>query len=335
MPSGETERSSLESRPCNLCGSRRKRLFAVKFGLPIVSCRRCGFVYAEPRLPEAEIVKRYSREYFYGEYLPIFRADDSGFDMDLVIRYYDLYLNMSARAIVPGGRLLDIGCGAGFFLKAAERQGWDAEGIEISPTAAEYARSVLGLRVRRTKLEEAAYGGGTFDVVTLLDTIEHLGDPLGTLREVRRVLKAGGRIILNTPDLESASLRELGTDWAVLSPAEHLSNFSARTLLRMLKRAGFRRPFVRNLLRFNPNYTHAPSDPRRERWARRQEEPERKKILANAWLMEYTDLLSLGPGKPAEALAGIPALREDEMSAVRIMKRSMHGDTLVALAIKS
>ena len=335
MPAGGEVRSSLESRPCGLCGSRFKRPFAVKFDLPVVACRWCGFVYAEPRLPEAELLKRYSPEYFRDEYLPIFRADRTGFDPDLVAGHYEPYLNMAARGFIPGGRLLDVGCGAGFFLKAAERQGWEVEGIEISSAAAEYARTVLGLRVRLARLEEAAFPDSAFDVVTLLDTLEHLGDPLRTLSEVRRVLKPGGRIILNTPDIESASRRELGEDWAVLSPAEHLSYFSARTLRRMLARAGFWKPFVRNLLRFNPDYTHAPSAPRREKWARRLEDPELKKVLENAWLMEYTDLLSLGPGEPSGALAGIPALLKAERTAVRRMKRSVRGDTLVALAFKS
>ena len=171
--------------------------------------------------------------------------------------------------------------------------------------------------------------------MTLLDTIEHLGDPLDTITEVRRILKPGGRLILNTPDLGSASRRELGKDWAVLSPAEHLSYFTDQTLRWMLRRAGFRSPFVRNLLRFNPDYTHAPSSPRRARWARFLGVGERKKLLENAWLMEYTDLLTVGPGKPAEGLGSIPALLEAERSVVRRVKRFIRGDTLVAMAVKS
>jgi 2-polyprenyl-3-methyl-5-hydroxy-6-metoxy-1,4-benzoquinol methylase len=330
---GGPERPELESHPCNLCGSRSTRPYAVKFGLPIVSCRRCGFVYAEPRLSEADRLKRYSREYFYGEYLPVFRADRTGFDLDLVARHYGVYLDMADRSAVPGGRLLDVGCGAGLFLKAAETRGWTGEGVEVSPTAAEYARTVLGLRVGSVRLEEAGFPAASFDVVTLLDTVEHLADPRGALALVRRLLKPGGRIILNTPDLASASRRALGTAWAVLSPAEHLSYFTARTLRRMLARAGFGSPYILNLLRFNPDCTHAPEDPRRARWARRLEEPRRKQVLENAWLMEYTDLLGRGPGRPLPARAAIPAVRGAERFAVWRMKRFVHGDILVATAV--
>ena len=101
----DADRPDLESRPCNLCGSRTTRPFAVKFGLPIVACRRCGLVYAEPRLTEADILKRYSAEYLYGEYLPIFRADRNGFDPDLARNHFVLYLKLAGRVFAPGRRL--------------------------------------------------------------------------------------------------------------------------------------------------------------------------------------------------------------------------------------
>jgi len=329
-----TDRPRLESHPCALCGSRRTRPYAVKFDLGIVSCRRCGLVYAEPRLGEEDLLKRYSAEYLYGEYLPVFRADRSGFDLELVRGHYALYLALAGRVFAPGKRLLDVGCGPGFFLKAAAGLGWEAEGVEISPSAAEYAAAVLGVPVRRTKLEEAGFPEAAFDVVTMLDAIEHLGDPSAALAVARRVLKPGGRLILNTPDLGSASRRVLGTDWGVLTPAEHLTYFTGRTLRRMLERAGFDVFGIRNLLRFDPDCTHAPDASRRLRWKRFLERSRIRELLENAHRMEYTDLLTLGPGIPA-APASVPAISGAKRRAVRAVKRFVRGDTLVAVAAKS
>jgi SAM-dependent methyltransferase len=330
-----TDRPALESRPCNLCGSRATRAYAVKFGLPLVSCRRCGLVYAEPRLTEADILKRYSADYLYGDYLPVFHADRNGFDLDLVAGHYLLYLKLAGRVFAPGARLLDVGCGAGLFLKAAETWGWDVEGVEISPAAAEYAGTVLGLRIRNAKLEEADLPEASFDVVTLLDTLEHLGDPLGTLAEARRILRPGGWLILNTPDLRSASRLILGNAWAVLTPPEHLYGFTEGTLRRMLGRAGFEAVAVRNRLTFNPDFTNDPSSLRRRLWKRLLGLAAAKKLLENASWMEYTDLLTLGPGRPdADALGSAPAVPASGRRAVRRLRRLVRGDTLVAVAAK-
>ena len=325
----------LESHPCNLCGSRAARPYAKKFGLRIVVCRECGLVYVEPRLTEADILKRYTAEYLYGEYLPIFRADRNGVDLNLVVSHYIFYLKLAGRVFAPGGRLLDVGCGAGLFLKAAESQGWDAAGVEISPAAAEYAATVLHLPVISSRLERAGIADSSFDVVTLLDTLEHLGDPLGTLTEARRVLKPGGRLILNTPDFESSSRRGLGKSWAVLTPAEHLHYFTERTLRRMLEKAGFDVPVLVNLLRFNPGFTNAPSKPRSRVWAWLMRRPGLRRILENAPIMEYTELLTHGPGRPIRDEATATVFDEAARRAVRRAKRYLRGDTLLAVAVKS
>lgn len=299
-PSPDPNRPVLESVACRLCGRRNSRPYATKFGLYLVKCRSCGLVYAEPRLTEADIMKRYSPEYFFKEYLPVFRADEKSFDLDLVRGHYHLYLRLIAPLAGPGRRLLDVGSGAGFFLKAAESDGWDVEGVEVSEAAAGYAARVLGVKVRQAKLEGVGFGADSFDVVTLLDTIEHLGDPERAMAEILRILKPGGRLILNTPDLGSHSRRVFGTNWAVLTPAEHLQNYTGKTLRRTLEKAGFRVVGIRNLLQFDPEYTHDKASRRYHRWKKRLERERTKKFLEKAFWIEYTDLVKLGGGSGAE-----------------------------------
>lgn len=330
----DTDRPVLESHPCNLCGSRTSRRYAKKFGLQIVACRRCGLVRVEPRLAEADILKRYSADYLYRDYLPVFRADRNGVDLNLVTSHYIFYLKLAGRVFSPGGRLLDVGCGAGLFLKAAESLGWAVEGVEVSPAAAEYAASILKVPVRNEKLEQAGFPDASFDVVTLLDTLEHLGDPLGTLVEAHRVLKPGGRLILNTPDLGSASRAVLGKAWAVLTPAEHLTYFREGTLRRMLERAGFEVPVLVNLLRLSPDFTNAPSALRSRLWKRLLGRPRAKKILENAPILEYIELLTHGPGRPIEDPATATVFTDEERRSIRTAKRYVKGDILLAVAVK-
>ncbi len=334
-PAAGAERPVLESHPCNLCGSPGGRFYAKKFGLRIVICRSCGLGRVEPRLSEADIWKRYSPDYLYHDYLPVFHADRSGVDLNLVVSHYIFYLKLAGRVFSPGGRLLDVGCGPGLFLKAAEGQGWAVEGVEVSPSAAEYASAVLKVPVRQSKLEQAGYPDASFDVVTLLDTLEHLGDPLATLAEIRRVLKPGGRLILNTPDFASSSRAMLGKAWAVLTPAEHLFYFREGTLRRMLEKAGFEIPVLVNLLRLNAGFTNSPSALRSRVWKWILGRPKAKKILENAPIMEYSDLLTTGPGRPVEDPATATVFTAGERRSVRTAKRCLRGDILLAVGVKA
>jgi 2-polyprenyl-3-methyl-5-hydroxy-6-metoxy-1,4-benzoquinol methylase len=164
-----------------------------------------------------------------------------------------------------GRRLVEIGCGAGFFLKAAERLGWTVSGIELSEDGSRFAREQLGLRVSREPAEGMTVAPGAFDAAALFDTIEHLFDPGAVLRAVARALVPGGCLIVGTPNFGALSRYLLGPSWAVLSPLEHTYYFEERTLARLLEASGFENVrFVRQHAAWTPQetmnfmYTHAP-----------------------------------------------------------------------------
>ncbi len=141
--------------------------------------------------------------------------------------------------LVPrGGRLLEIGCAVGFLLLAARDRGFDACGVEMSEWASGIARDQFGLDVRCGTLEDAGLGDECFDVVVLADVIEHLTDPAKTVREIRRVLKPGGRLLLLTPDTGSVVAKLLGVRWWGLLD-DHYFYFSRATMRRFLENEGF------------------------------------------------------------------------------------------------
>ena len=278
-------------------------------------------------------MKRYSADYFYHEYLPTFKATSDSYNMDIIRGHYHQFLRLAAQHYASGRRLLDVGCGAGFFLKAAQEMGWDAEGVELSETAAGYAHNVLGLRVLRGKFEDGGFSDESFDIVTLQDTLEHLSFPRQALIEVRRVLKHGGLLLLNTPDFNSLSRRFLGPAWAVLSPAEHLTYYTERTLLLSLRRAGFHVLGIRNLLNFNPDYTHDKTQIRYKLWKGIQAKLRGKKIIEKIYWFEYKDLLIINRENASHELQGGPCsmLKKD---VIKGAKRILRGDMLVAVARK-
>lgn len=134
--------------------------------------------------------------------------------------------------IPPGGRLLDVGCGNGQFVLHARDAGWEAEGIDVDEQAV-----AVGEHLRAGRIEDEP--AETYDAITLSHVIEHVPDPVSTLRAVRRALKPGGRVWLATPNLQSPGHRALGRRWLHLDPPRHLALFTGASLRRALGAAGF------------------------------------------------------------------------------------------------
>lgn len=155
-------------------------------------------------------------------------------------------------SLVPsGGRLLEIGCACGFLLVAARERGFSVRGVEMSAWASQYARATYGLDVHTGTLEAAAVPAESVDVVVMADVIEHLFDPPATMREIRRILAPGGRVLLLTPDVGSVTARLAGPRWWGLLD-DHYFYFSRQTLRRLLEQEGFTVERIRALGRVFP-----------------------------------------------------------------------------------
>ncbi|WP_242337218.1 MULTISPECIES: bifunctional 2-polyprenyl-6-hydroxyphenol methylase/3-demethylubiquinol 3-O-methyltransferase UbiG [Anaeromyxobacter] len=140
----------------------------------------------------------------------------------------------------PGSRLLDVGCGNGDFLRIARRLGFDVMGLDLDAAAVARARG-SGFTVLAGTIEEAALDPESFEHVTLNHVVEHLHDPVGTLRRVLALLRPGGRVWVQTPNLDAEGLKRFGADWRGLEPPRHLTLFDASSLERALCAAGFSR----------------------------------------------------------------------------------------------
>lgn len=153
------------------------------------------------------------------------------------------YLPASAR-----GRLLDVGCGHGAMLTQMREFGWQAEGIEFDEAAAAVARA-RGFRVALGTVFTADVPASTFDAVTMSHVIEHVHDPIATLRRCRELLVPGGTLVAITPNAESWGHRTFGQAWRGLEPPRHLHVFSQRALAGAAEAAGFSAVSVRVTIR--------------------------------------------------------------------------------------
>lgn len=140
-----------------------------------------------------------------------------------------------------GGKLLDLGCGTGNFLAhMRDRGAWDVYGLDVNRRAVSYARDRLDIEVRGGTLKEARYPADFFDVVSMWNVLEHLHDPVATLREVKRILQPEGALFLSVPNSGSVDARLFGPCWVGLDPPRHLYTFDRTTLELLLARSGFR-----------------------------------------------------------------------------------------------
>lgn len=136
-----------------------------------------------------------------------------------------------------GGRLLDVGCAKGEFLRVARRH-FEVQGVEVSPTALEEARATLGHRVFAGDLLEANLPEASFDVITLFSTVEHLAEPVAVLRKCRRLLRDGGILVVKTPNFSSLNRRLLRGGWSGYKLPEHRFFFTPGGIRRLFARAG-------------------------------------------------------------------------------------------------
>jgi len=233
----------METVPCNLCASTNQELLYEgqdwSYGSPgrfrMVRCPQCGLIFLNPRPGPEEIGEYYPDD--YEPYLRSVHASGSALQ-DLIQR---VRLRSRVRVVtqlVQNGRLLDVGCGSGGFLREMRRLGWEVQGVEINAKMAQFVRTQLELDVLEGTLESASFPGDSFDIVTMWDTLEHVHDPLSTLKEAHRILRPGGYLICSVPNAASLDAGLFGRYWIGLDFPRHLYVFSPSTLAELMLKAG-------------------------------------------------------------------------------------------------
>lgn len=219
---------------CNLCGGTRWQTLEEMGGTRIVRCS-CGLVFLWPQPPRSLLKQAYDAAY----YRP---WEDQAHLREIIWRQ-----RMDRVATLgPPGRLLDVGCGTGIFLRLAKRHGWEVAGTEISHAGAEAAKAEEAT-VREGEIWEAEFPAASFDLVTCWHVIEHVSDPRRFLEEIYRILRPGGWLVLATPNLHDYVFRAAytaarGRPPRFYEPNErevHLFVFSAETLQRLVASVGF------------------------------------------------------------------------------------------------
>jgi SAM-dependent methyltransferase len=218
---------------CPLCGAGHPPFFYMENGYNYYKCTECSLLFLHPQPPMQHLHDHYQ------EYLPVDPqlVADWGYEMEPVIVGSVRFLE---EQFEKPGRLLDIGCGYGFFLEAMHNCGWEVEGIELSKPAAEIARQKQCGMIHAHAVEEMGEMA-RFDVITMFYVIEHVADPVAILKAVCKLLKPDGILVLrypNTSPLLSFS-KTLARKLTLMQAPSHLYDYDGDSMQRIMRKAGY------------------------------------------------------------------------------------------------
>ncbi|MCC6933047.1 MAG: class I SAM-dependent methyltransferase [Deltaproteobacteria bacterium] len=193
----------------------------------VVRCNRCGLIYISPR-PKTELVVGGYSEAEDEQYISQTAGRELTFTngVKIIQRY------------CQSGKLLDIGAASGIFVNVAVKAGFDACGIEPAAWMCEQARKNYGVTMYNGILQQVQFLENSFDVITMWDVLEHVTDPMGVLKEIKRILKPGGILLINYPRIDDPVAKLFGRKWWFLLSI-HLYYFTPLTLRGYAQRLGF------------------------------------------------------------------------------------------------
>lgn len=247
--------------PCILCQEEGDfRLRYVKNGYNIQTCSSCHLTQLNPP-PSPEVVSSLYDSTYYDA-----MEDSSGYDdynaqeIEYLATFREDVKRM--RHFKPSGKVLDIGCGPGHFVKAALESGYDSYGVDIIPSIVEAACEELSGRVFAGTLDSVAeLQSQKFDVIFASHVIEHILEPVSFVQTMRDRLTEGGVVVLITPNIASWLSRLSRSRWVSYKIPEHVAYYNPSTIRSLFDRSGmetlavdsayqhYRTPFIASKLR--------------------------------------------------------------------------------------
>jgi len=233
---------------CAVCGGHSVKVLGMRAPLSfperearVVRCTSCGLIYTNPMpFPEKEQVLENFGD--ASSYFPS-KEDDR-------LECYDGILKGIEGYVQGRGRLLDVGCGRGELVYAAQKMGWEAIGTDISESFVRYARKRFHIDARAGNLEDIGFPAESFDAVSLVSVLQCCHEPTALLKEINRILRKGGVLFIETTNYDGLLYilgdffyRIMGQNRTTrlfpLSPGYEVYGFSCRSLKEILLRTGF------------------------------------------------------------------------------------------------
>lgn len=216
----------IKHKNCILCYSHSLQTIKGYEQHYLVKCKSCKFVFCEP-IPSTEELEEHYKSYGRNDYLS-----------PITIKRYHEILD-SFEPYRKTNKLIDVGCGVGYFLEAAKERGWEVYGTEFTDKAIHIC-SGKGIKMKKGILDSKNYMPEEFDIITSFEVIEHINNPIHELNSFHKLLRKGGLVYVTTPNFNSILRYRLKSAYSNICYPEHLSYYTPKTLKKVFTHTGFK-----------------------------------------------------------------------------------------------
>jgi 2-polyprenyl-3-methyl-5-hydroxy-6-metoxy-1,4-benzoquinol methylase len=256
---------------CNLCNYNDAEILfkavectgLYKETFSVVQCRHCNLSYVNPRPANKELHKYYPQKSYYAyqnnrlkisiknkvkdyaaEWASGYRTDTTDkrtlwrLSISKIFQVVTRNFLIGLVSYKKGGKILDVGCGNGNYLEWFKSRGWNVYGVEINEEASNICRR-KGINIYNGILQDAKFKEYFFDVVSLVQVLEHMPDPSSSIKEIYRVLKPNGILLIGVPNFGCFDRKLFKKDWIPLEVPRHLYHFELKSLIELLAHHGF------------------------------------------------------------------------------------------------
>ena len=221
---------------CILCGSTNRSVLYTNDEWKVYKCEGCGLGILDPHPEKDELKKLYAETYFQSHYDDVLSLTSTEMKKRLNQENHRLRF---FRKFKKRGKILDIGCGRGYFLLACRQAGYEVEGIDISSAAADYVSSELKIPVHLGEVDNLKLSAESYDVITLWHSLEHTSDPNSYIQMAHLWLKENGILVIDVPNHEGYDARKAWSKWPQWDLPFHFHHFTPRSLAKLLEKHRF------------------------------------------------------------------------------------------------
>jgi 2-polyprenyl-3-methyl-5-hydroxy-6-metoxy-1,4-benzoquinol methylase len=211
-----------EHTHCLICHTAQLQMLRGFNQVPLAKCKKCGFVFCK-NIPSADTLNEYYKHY-----------GKTDFISPITIKRYNEWLDKFEK-YRKHNTLLDIGCGNGFLLEQAKQRGWKVYGTEYSTQLVQVCEA-KGITMYHGALSTNTFADLEFDVITSIEVIEHINNPLEEMQHISRMLRTGGLFFCTTPNFNALSRYYLKDKYNIISYPEHLSYYTPKTLKYLMQK---------------------------------------------------------------------------------------------------